>query len=40
MKYFERFLELIDKDGNVKMETKQVYVADCLISMTGCISQI
>ena len=36
MTYFERFLELIQKDFNIKQETRSIYIADCRISMASC----
>lgn len=36
MKYFEKFLELIKQDFNLKQDTRNMYIADCKISMASC----
>ena len=36
MTYFERFLELIRKNFDIKQDMRNIYVADCKISMASC----
>lgn len=36
MQYFEKFLGLIEKQPEVDLKTKNLYIADCLVTMASC----
>ena len=40
LKHFNTFLELIAKNFELKIETKNLYIADCLMSMASCQNEL
>jgi tetratricopeptide (TPR) repeat protein len=40
LKHYEAFLRLVEKEASITMDTKALYVADCLISMASCRNEL
>lgn len=40
MGHFQRFLQLLQENADINLQTKKMYIADCLMTMASCKLQL